>query len=266
MAPRALFVALAAALLLGGCPTQDDDPVVTGDDPPAEETTAPTEPTTTTTGSEPPPRLTDAGPVVAPEGAPTADELRDAMPPADALPGGRFTRAFEPLYDVDATEAAVPLCAAGWTGNHIGEMREPKDLGGISAGYAYEPEEEGPIVLVRAASLPDATAHVADARAQVEACAAAGPDEEGRRVEVGADPGLGDAGVAFTEVSETAFPGGMPLSIGLDLTILAVDDVVMMVMVANPPEIPDSPPADSIEPAAVEAFSELVVERVAALR
>ncbi len=181
---RRALVLLVPVLLLGGCwADSDDDPVTAGDTPAEQaepddqtpEDPTPDDPTPTTEGG-PPPTFADDGPNIPPEGAPTADEL-EAVLPDPAILGDRFEMALEPLSDMDDSEIAAPFCADGWPGNHLSELHEPHDVGGISAGYAYDVEDEGPIVVVRAASFPDAAGHVRDAAAQIEACASAGPDE-----------------------------------------------------------------------------------------
>lgn len=286
--PRPALAALVAtSLLLGGCwADDDDDPVATGADDPAEQADEPTEPdgTTepedpdepaTTDGGEAPPRFDDAGPVEPPPGAPTAAELEEIIPPADEL-GPRFTLIEQDTFELD-DEPSAPLCEDGWPGNHLSELAGTGDLGGIAVFYAYDPEDEGPLVALSAASLPDAAGHVADARAQIEACVAAGPkgdlavDGQVVSYEVLPDPDLGDAALAYRVVNRTGLPGGVPaedlnIELTTTATVVAVGDIVVLVVGSDSDPIPDSPPADRLDAAMVEDFVALVVERVAALR
>jgi hypothetical protein len=273
MAPRVFFVALAAAVLLGGCPTQDDDPVVTGDDPPAETTTAPADPTTapaeeTTvpTGTRPDPEL--EGPVTAPAGAPGADELATALPELDELPTDVAERVDLELWERE--DAADPLCGAGWPGNLVADLRYQVDLGGVAASYG-EPEEDRspdppPSYLVALAPLPDAGGLVADARAQWEACAAAGEDPEEEWTWAILDwPRVGDVSVTSVATSSLALYEGGPVPDGRStFTIAAVGDVVILVE-ADVFSATGTPAVDVPE-ADLQALVALVVDRVAALR
>lgn len=281
--PRPVLAALVAAgLLLAGCwADEDDDPVATGaDDAPAEpaddpaDPAEPTEPAPTDGGGAPP-RFDDAGPVEPPPGAPTAAELQEVVPPGEEV-GPRFTLIEEDTFEL-GDEPSPPLCEAGWEGNHLGEMHETGDLGGIAVFYAYDPEDEGPLIGLRAASLPDAAGHVADARAQIEACVAAGPvgdlSEDGQTTsyELLPDPDLGDAALAYREVARTGLPGGAPpedlnIELSITTTVVAVGDVVVWVDGMDHEPIPQAPPADRLDPAVVDDLVALVVERVAALR
>jgi hypothetical protein len=264
MAPRPALAALLAALVaLGGCWADDgDDPVVVGDgDDPA----APVDPTEEPPATRPDPE--DDGPVTAPPGAPTAEELRTALPEVDEVPGFSGERHDDPELQ-EREDAADPLCEAGWPGNLINDLRYDVDVGGVNAFYG-DPEDSSadgpPAFVVALASLPDAAGLVADARAQLEACAADSGEEALEVWEVLDRPTVGDRSVTARSTSRLAVSEGGPVPDNRRTTTIAhVGDVVIvveaLVFSATGEPAADVPDDD------LQDLIDLVVERVDALR
>jgi hypothetical protein len=188
------------------------------------------------------------------------------LPPPEVL-GDRFEVEVSTLHEDDDSDPAAPVCVSGWPGNHIGEMLRGHDVGGVGAAYGYESDGSGPTVDVAVASFADAVGHVRDAAAQIEACAAAEPDEVlAATYVVDGDPGLGHAGIAFRQVpTPEGELGGIQLPT-IITTLVAVGDVVVHIRALDISQMPQAPPIDPLDTEALRTFTERLVEGVAGLR
>jgi hypothetical protein len=207
--PRTVLVALTL-LAVASCSKDDPEPVATGsgglelsatttEQPDVPEstttssTTTTTEPPETTTTSTTTTTTTAPAPVV-----PTAEEIEAALPGAEPLGAGEWSRTTAPT---GAAAAPAPVC----DGSAVASPLAPIVYEGAAAGGAlarYERPDQSTRVMLVVAPLADAEAQLAVAQAAVDECTgSASPVNR-----LGWDT-IGDASVAYSRTEETATNG-----------------------------------------------------------